>query len=389
MHSESLLFTMFLIFAGSALVATGVLFARQALMVGYIVVGLLVGPSLLGWVTDTHGVQQIADIGIMFLLFLLGLNLPTSKLLNMMRESTLITVGSALLFVLVGGGVCHILGYSAAESFLIGSCLVFSSTIIGLKLLPTTVLHHKHTGEVIISILLLQDILAIALLIVIEVMGSKGQPVPEMLMPLVTLPLVFFVAFAAARWMLFPLMRRFDKIQEYLFLLAIGWCLGMAELAEFSGLMREMGAFVAGVALASHPVSMFLSDRLRPLRDFFLVMFFFSIGAGFDLTAAGEVIWLAILLAVLILSLKPVIYAAIMLYSGEGKDMATEVGVRLGQASEFSLLVAVLALNKGVIGANAAMLIQAATILTFLVSPYLIVMNYPTPMAVSDKLRRD
>jgi len=389
MHADSLLFTIFLIFAGSALLATAALFARQALMVGYILFGMLVGPSLLGWIGDTATVQQIADIGIIFLLFLLGLNLPATKLVKMFGKSLWLTLGSALLFLLAGGAIGHLFGFSLAESLLIGGCLLFSSTIIGLKLLPTTVLHHRHIGELIIGILLLQDLLAIALLMAVEVLGAAKQTDAPMLAPILALPLLLAVAFAGARWLILPLMRRFDRIREYLFLLGIGWSLGVAELAHEAGLMREMGAFIAGVALASHPVSQYIADHLRPLRDFFLVLFFFSVGAAFDLHAAVEVAMPAVLLAILVLAFKPLTYAGIMLASGEGRETAAEVGVRLGQASEFSLLVAMLAQSMGVIGMPAALLIQGATILTFIVSPYLIVMNYPTPVALTDTLRRD
>ncbi|MDX8407208.1 MAG: cation:proton antiporter [Mariprofundaceae bacterium] len=388
MENDGLIFTIFLIFFGAAVLATLALYARQALLVSYVILGLLLGP-VFDVVPDSYFVNQVANIGILFLLFLLGLNLPIQKLSKMVRESALVTVVSSLLFVAAGGAIASLFGLNILESLLVGMSLVFSSTIIGLKLLPTTVLHHQRTGEIIISILLLQDMLAIFLLQFIEVLGQGDVSWWSASFPLFAFPLLFVLAYVLETWLVIPLMRRFDKIKEYIFLLAIGWCLGMAELGEAMNLLPEIGAFIAGVVLAKHPISLFISESLKPLRDFFLILFFFSVGAGFELDVLGEVIVPALVLAAVVLVVKPWIYRFLLLRSGEAKQRAGEVGVRLGQSSEFSLLIAVLATDMGVIGTDAANLIQLATLITFLRSPYLIVLNDPTPMAVSDKLRRD
>ena len=191
------------------------------------------------------------------------------------------------------------------------------------------------------------------------------------------------------RYVLLKLMARFDKIREYLFLMTVGWCLGIAVTAHLLGLSYAIGAFIAGVALATSPIAMYLADELKSLRDFFLIMFFFTVGAAFDLRMATEVFIPALVLAILILSVKPLVFSFLLRRSHEDPKVATEIGVRLGQSSEFSLLIAVLALELGVVSHNAAYLIQVSTIITFIVSSYLIVLKYPTPMAVSDKLRRD
>ena len=178
-----------------------------------------------------------------------------------------------------------------------GGAATFSSTIVGLKLLPTTMLHHQRTGEVIISILLLQDLLAIVLLLVVQGSAHGGMEIADVVKLLVSLPALIGFAWMVERHVLIRLIRKFDKIQEYIFLMAIGWCLGMAELAVLLGLSAEIGAFIAGVVLASSPISMFIAESLKPLRDFFLVLFFFSLGAGFDIGVIDEVILPAAILA--------------------------------------------------------------------------------------------
>lgn len=389
MHSDPITFNIFLIFTGAALLATLALYARQALIVAYIVLGLAFGPWGLGLVTDPDVIRQTSAIGIMFLLFLLGLNLHPQKLWLLLQEAMVVTGVSALLFALLGAAAGYLLGFAWLESLLVGACLMFSSTIIGLKLLPTTVLHHQRTGEIMISILLLQDMIAILILLGLQALGRGEMPLPDLGMLLLSLPGLVLFAYLAERYVLIRLIRRFDKIQEYIFLVAIGWCLGVAELANTLGLSHEIGAFIAGVSLATNPIARFIAESLKPLRDFFLVLFFFSLGASFNLSILKEILLPALLVAAAILLIKPLVFRWLLRRSDETGERALEIGVRLGQISEFSLLIAVLGLELGVMSHRASYLIQMATLFTFIASSYFIVLRYPTPIAISDKLRRD
>lgn len=237
--------------------------------------------------------------------------------------------------------------------------------------------------------LLLQDLLAIVALLVLQGVGGSGDLVTDIAMQLAGLPLLIVLAFAAVRYVLEPLMARFDQIHEYIFLVAIAWGLGMAEVAALLNLSHEIGAFIAGVALASSPIALFIADSLRPLRDFFLVLFFFSLGAGFNLDSVSAVIMPAVVLAAVLLLAKPYVFRKLLVYEGERSRLSGEIGVRLGQMSEFSFLIAVLALEAGVVGERAGNTVQLATLLSFIVSAYLIVNRYPTPIAVRDSLRKD
>ena len=211
----------------------------------------------------------------------------------------------------------------------------------------------------------------------------------KLLRVLVSLPLLIAFAWLFVRFVLLKLLAKFDAFHEYIFLVAIGWCLGLAELAEFAGLSSEIGAFIAGVTIATSPIALYIADHLKPLRDFFLVLFFFSLGAGFHLELLGDVIVPALLLATLMLALKPVVFRYLLSRLSESPALGWETGFRLGQISEFSLLIAFVAVSESLIGQHASHLIQATAILTFLVSSYLVVFRYPTPIAVSEQLRRD
>jgi Kef-type K+ transport system membrane component KefB len=389
MSHESIVFTIFLVFTGAAVVATLSLYARQSLLVAYIALGVLLGPWGLGLTGDPETVTQISHIGIVFLLFLLGLNLQPQDLVRTVRNTTVVTLASSAVFAAIGAVIAWSFGFGLADSLMIGGAMTFSSTIIGLKLLPTTVLHHQRTGEIMISILLLQDLIAIVILLLLRAAVSGEMPMIEVARLLLGPPLLVFAAWALERYLYYPLIRKFDKIREYLFLMAIGWCLGMAELGVALGLSAEIGAFIGGITLAARPIAVYIAESLKPLRDFFLVLFFFSLGAGFDLGKLGDIFLPAALIAAAMLAVKPVVFQRLLVRTGETPARSREIGFRLGQLSEFSLLIAVLAATNGVIGAEASYLIQLATMLTFLASSYIVVLRFPTPIAVSDKLRRD
>lgn len=379
----------FIIFVGVALLSSIAMIGRQPLIVAYIALGALVGPYGLAAVTDIHLLQEMAELGIIFLLFLLGLDMQPSALKSVFSKAISITLFSSLLFFALGFCTGLILGYSTTEALILAICLIFSSTIIGIKLLPTTALHHKHVGELMIGLLLMQDFIAIFALLVILGMNSTGLQLSELSLVIINLPLLVIVATLIVRYIIYPLIARYDRISEYVFLLALGWCLGIAHLAEALGLSAETGAFIAGVTLATNPVSQFIALNLKPLRDFFLVIFFFAVGAGFNLQLLPD-IWLpAVLLGVAVIIIKPLVFRFLARKQSESNQLAWDIGFRLGQMSEFSLLIIILALQSGLIREQVAVLVQASAIITFLISSYIIVFNYPNPMAISDKLRKD
>lgn len=389
MPDNTIVYSIFLIFTGAAIFATLALFARQALIVGYIILGLVFGPWGFALIDDASLIADISHIGIIFLLYLLGLDLLPQQLMQMLGKALKVTFISSIIFACFGYLTGFIFGYSAAESILIAMVTMFSSTIIGLKLLPTTTLHHKHTGQIIISILLIQDLIAIIILLLLQGYGKGGDLVQDIVLQLFALPVLIGITWLIQRYVLIKLIIKFDQIHEYIFLLAIAWCLGIAELATLIGLSHEIGAFVAGVSLASSPIAFFITERLRPLRDFFLIIFFFSLGAGFNISLLRELIAPALLLATLIVVVKPKVFAFLLKKEGEKKHISREVGFRLGQSSEFSLLIAVLAVQSQFIGETTSNMIQLTTLITFIISSFIIVRSYPTPIAVTDKLRRD
>ena len=378
----------FVIFTGAAALAALALYTRQPLIVAYIVLGCLVGPHGFALITDDRVLAEVGEIGIMFLLFLVGLDLPPTKLKDMVGESVLTAIASTAVFFGIGFAVMTLFGFTWIEAAITGTACVFSSTILGIKLLPTTALHHRHIGEIVISLLLIQDLIAIVALLVLAGLDTQGGVLATTLTVVVALPVVAAVAYLGVRFGIVPLLTRFDVYQEFTFLLAVGWCLGVASLSHHMYLSWEIGAFVAGVSLANSPIAQYITENLRPLRDFFLVLFFFSVGAAID-PAMMLHVWLpTLLLALILVVVKPPVFRALLRWQKESDGVSREVGYRLGQASEFSLLLVFVA-GTALISGEAAHVVQGATVLTLLVSSYLVVFRYPSPIAISAELRRD
>ena len=389
MTDNSITFAFFLIFSGAAVLASLALYTRQPLIIAYIVLGALIGPYGLGYVTDLKLLSDIAHFGIIFLLFLLGLDMQPQALISTMKKASWVAIISSIIFAITGYAVAWLFAFSHIESIIIGAAMMFSSTIIGIKLLPTTVLHHRHMGEMMIGLLLIQDVIAIFALLVL-LSGEQGDFDLMILgKTIIALPLFIAAAVIIVKYIILKLIQKFDRFHEYIFLLAIGWCLGMAEVAHMVGLSAEIGAFIAGISLATSPISQYIAVNLKPLRDFFLILFFFSLGARFDLSLLGDILIPALVMAALMLVLKPITYYSLLRNVSERKLLAWDIGFRLGQISEFSLLIAYVATSASLIGKEASHLIQATAIITFVISSYIVIFNCMTPIAVSDKLRRD
>lgn len=384
-----LFYSFFLIFSGAAVLASLALYTRQPLLVAYIVVGIALGPYGFGSIDDLAIVSEMSHIGIVFLLFLLGLDMQPSALRAVLAKATGVALISSAIFAICGFLLGLAFGFNATECLVIAMAFMFSSTIIGIKLLPTTVLHHRHTGELMVGLLLLQDFLAIICLMILLSGSDSHVDFAKLIQAFIALPLLALLAYGFVKFLLLKLFTKFDRFHEYVFLLAIGWCLGLAECAKLIGLSAEIGAFIAGISIATSPISQYIALSLKPLRDFFLILFFFSLGAQLNIPLLPDLIVPVLVTATVVLALKPVVFHFLLKRYSERPALSWDVGFRLGQISEFSLLIVFVALTNQLIGERAALLIQASAILTFVISSYIVIFNFPNPIAVKDSLRRD
>jgi glutathione-regulated potassium-efflux system ancillary protein KefC len=239
----------------SAVLSWLAFFTKQPIIIAYIACGVLAGPWGLSLVKGIDFVDAISRMGITLLLFLAGVVLHPRRLWELFRQTMIITLVTCLVFFLAAFGFSALWGFSPTESVFIGLALMFSSTILVVKLLPTTTLHQRRMGSFCIAILIVQDLIAVLLLMYAFAPGVQST-VELFLLPLKGLALIGF-ALLFEQFVLRPIMHRIDQFHEMLYISALAWCLGMAMLAHALGFSPEVGAFIAGVALARNPLAFF------------------------------------------------------------------------------------------------------------------------------------
>ncbi len=384
---EHTFFSIAIIVFVSALSACFGIISRQPIVVAYIAAGILLGPFGFSLIKNVELIDEIAHIGVVMLLFLAGIVLHPQRLLTLFKKTMLITVAAGVVCTVLIGALLFAWRFPFGEALIGGVALLFSSTILVVKLLPTTTLHQQRMGSLCIAILVAQDLIAIALLLFLK--GDR----PESWVGAVLIPLRGIAGISAVmlleQFAVRPLMRRVEYYHEVLLLLALGWCFAVAVGADSIGFSHETGAFIAGLSLARSPISYFLSEGLKFFRDFFLVLFFFTLGAQINLPMVRD-IWLTALAGgVVLLVIKPLLYRWLFIRSGETPQFSTEIGVRLGQSSEFSLIVAVVAVQHAFISPKMSQLIQVIAIFTMIVSSYLTIAFYRSPLGAKPALKQD
>ena len=347
---------------------------KQPLVVGYILTGILISPHVLGILHAREYIDLFSKIGITILLFIVGLNLSPRVIKEVGKVSFLGGLGQIVVTAIIGLGISLILGFPLVKSFYIAIALTFSSTIIILKLLSDKGDLQKLYGKVSIGILLVQDLVAIGILMLITSLtqAATGD---------VTTVFVFFMLKAVGIFAVLYLISRFvfpkailflATSQELLFLFSVTWGLGLASLFYILGFSNEVGALVAGVTLSLTPFADGIASRLKPLRDFFIVLFFILLGSEMVLGTLVQILLPAIILSVFVLIGKPIIVVFLMNLLGFKRRPSFQVGISLAQVSEFSLILATLGLAAGQIDQQTVSLITLTALITIAGSSYLI-----------------
>lgn len=354
-------------------VATIMHLLRQPLIIGHIITGLLVGPYVLNLLHSPETLEVFSSIGITLLLFVVGLGLNPGVIREVGKTAVITGVGQVLFTTIVGFFLAQWLGFGATEAAFIGLAISFSSTIIIMKLLTDKREINQLYGKISVGFLLIQDLIATFALVFVVAMAEK-QPLVQVV-PLLFVKLVaaLAVVILVARYALPKLSRFVASSGEFLFLFALAWGLGVATVFKLIGLSIEVGALVAGVALASAPYSLEVSSRMKPLRDFFIVVFFILLGAGMKLTNVGDIILPAVLFSVLILIGNPIIVMTLMRFLGYAKKTNFKAGLAVAQISEFSLIFIVLSQKVGLVSEEISSMMTLIGIITIAVSTYMII----------------
>ncbi|MDQ3064649.1 MAG: cation:proton antiporter [bacterium] len=344
---------------------------RQPLILGYILSGLLVGPSFLGLIHSTEMFEAFSALGIALLLFIIGLGMNVSELRKLGKPifisaaTTLMTVGT------LGYAIGSLAGFTRTESIIIAFSLFFSSTIIIVKILSDKKEANRLHGQIAIGVILLEDIVATLALLFVVAGENGGLSASEVLFLFVKGLVLLLLLFIANTRILGRLTKIMASSQELLFLFALAWGFGIATLFDISGFSIEVGALFAGVALASLPYSQEIAARLKPLRDFFVVLFFITLGQGLavDNLASGAIV--AIILSLVVMVLKPFAIISSLGLLGYPKRVAFKAGINLSQISEFSIILVLLAYNSGMVSEQLSAIITLIAIITITTSTYL------------------
>jgi Kef-type K+ transport system membrane component KefB len=383
MPSDNLLHTLgLMVVAATALI---LLLGRLRIpeIVLCIAAGLLLGP-LLGVVSlaDGHGghggddgvdgaIEAISHLGIVLLLFLVGLELSFDRIRDLGRVTAIAGVLQVLIVSALGFGLAAVLGFGWTESVVIGVAMTFSSTVVVIRLLAERGDLSSLHGRIAVGILLVQDLAVILGLTLLHGLGGGGSladGLRSMPWALLGLGVLLATAILASRHLLDRPFSWAARNPQTLVVWGLAWCLLFVFLAEVLGLSSEIGAFLAGVALAQLPCAGDLERRLHPLMNFFVAVFFVALGAKMDLAAAASVWPSAIVLSIFVLLAKPAIVAWLVARCGYGEATCFRSGLILGQVSEFSFILVALAATAGLLSDEAIGLVGMVGLATIVVS---------------------
>lgn len=361
---------------------------RQPLILGYILAGLIVGPSFLNIISESNQemFETFSHMGIALLLFIIGLGMNISEL-RKQGKSVIITAVTALITIgSLGFTVASLLGYLNTEAMIIGISLFFSSTIIIVKILSDKKEQNRLHGQLAIGIILFDDLVATIALLLLAAGKTGGLELHQLiLLGLKGLGLAVLLIVANTR-ILGRVTKFMASSQELLFLFALSWGFGIGTLFEHAGFSMEVGALFAGVALGTVPYSQEITARLKPLRDFFVVVFFITLGESLDIPSLGTAVVPALILAAVVMIAKPVVITLCLGLLGYTKRVSFKAGINLSQISEFSIILAVLAVSNGLIRPEVSAVITLVAMITIAISTYL--MHYDERLfAIFDRFK--
>jgi Kef-type K+ transport system membrane component KefB len=354
---------------------------RQPLIVAFIAVGITVGPAGLGWVQSYEQIELLATLGISLLLFVVGLKLDLHLIRSLGPVALATGLGQVVFTSAIGYAIALALGLEHVPAIYVAVALTFSSTIIIVKLLSDKREIDSLHGRIAVGFLIVQDVVVIVAMILLSAFGVAGQHDEgrlwlEMISVLAKGFGMLAVVGLLMRYVMPRLLHALARSPELLMLCAIAWAVALAALGDYLGFSKEVGAFLAGVSIASTPYRDAIGTRLISLRDFLLLFFFLALGAQLDLTLLGAQLWPAALLSLFVLIGNPLIVMVIMGAMGYRKRTGFLAGLTVAQISEFSLVFGALGLSLGHIAPDVLGLITVVGLITIGSSTYMILYSH-------------
>lgn len=348
-------------------------------ILGYLFVGVLVGPYALGWLPEGEIIHTLAEIGVVFLLFMIGLEFSLSRLIAMKKTVFGLGSGQVIISTLSGGAIAWLTGIEWQAALVVGGALALSSTAIVAKQLTDQLEMQARHGQLSIAILLFQDLAVVPLLVIIPIlaMGNEQSLAIPILIALGKGVLAFFIMFQSGRWLLRPFFHLVagTRSAEIFTLATLFVSLTAAWLTNQLGLSLALGAFLAGLMLSETEYKHQIQADIRPFRDVLMGLFFISVGAQLDVSIIlKEWFWIGLLTTGLIIG-KGAVIAILTRVVGYDLPVSFRTGLVLGQAGEFGFAVLIVAISNGLLNLQESQPIIAAALLSMLISPILIRYN--------------
>lgn len=371
MHNQEIFTELSLVLVIVAAVAGLMRLLRQPLILGYILTGIIVGP-MLNIIHAKEAFEGFSQIGIALLLFIIGLGMNITTIRNLGKVSvltaaiTLVGVGG------VGGTAMLLMGFNTITALVIGVALFFSSTIIILKVLADKKELNRLHSQISIGVIIIDDIVATFAIVLVAALGNgKGLQLGDMLFLVGKATALGALLYVVGAYVIPRISKKFAESQELLFLFAVAWGFGIASLFEIAGFSHEVGALFAGISLAGLPYATEMASRLKPLRDFFVVLFFVGLGESFAFDKLNEVAAPAIVLSIIVMIMKPLAVLAALGVQRYTKLTSFKAAVHLSQVSEFSIILVMFAASVGVVDQHSGAIITLVALITIALSSYL------------------
>ena len=352
---------------------------KQPLIVSFIALGIFVGPSGIEMVSADSQIDLLAKLGISLLLFVVGLKLDMHIIRTMGSVALATGLGQVLFTSVFGFLIATALGMTPVGAVYVAVALTFSSTIIIVKLLSDKREIDALHGRIALGFLIVQDIVVVLVMIALTALGQEGDASSlqqQALSVLINGSGLLVAIFILMRYILPTVLRQLAKSQELLLLFAIAWAVSLATIGVMLGFSKEVGAFLAGISIASSPYKDVISARMVGLRDFLLLFFFIDLGAQMDLTLIGEKLGPALIFSMFVLIGNPLIVMTIMGFLGYRKRTGFLAGLTVAQISEFSLILAALGVQLGHINAQIMGTITLVGVITISISTYMIIYSH-------------
>lgn len=349
---------------------------RQPLLIAYLVAGIVAGPMFLNVMnSDIPVFHELAELGVMFLLFLLGLSLNVNHLKRLGPAAVVTGLGQLIFTSVVGYGILTLLGYSVMTSIYLAMAITFSSTIIVVKLLSDKKDLQSTYGQSVLGLLIVQDIMAIAIMLVITTVNTGGDIASLagtlFIKGIVMVAVIYFFA----RYVLSHILNSIANNGEFLFIFTMAWVFGISALTYVAGFSIEIGAIIAGVSLGSSPYQPQISSRMRPLRDFFIVIFFLLLGSEMSLDGAIAGWFPGLVLSFFILFGNPFILYFLYRSQKFSRRNSFLAGVTAAQVSEFGFIVLFTGQQFGIFDGTELPIFTIVALTTIFISSYLITYN--------------